>query len=163
MARAGSSPTPSTIPQAERGDLVAAYHRRLTGGDAAERLRCARAWSQWEGTTISLLPDEARVARFGADDFATTFASIECHYFVNGGFLDHDGQLLTDAHRLRGIPGIIVHGRYDVCTPVANAWALKQAWPDADLRIVPDAGHTMTEPGIVDELVSATDRFAGGR
>lgn len=151
------------IPQAERGDLVAAYHRRLTGGDAAERLRCARAWSQWEGTTISLLPDEARVARFGADDFATTFASIECHYFVNGGFLDHDGQLLTDAHRLKGIPGIIVHGRYDVCTPVANAWALKKAWPDADLRIVPDAGHTMTEPGIVDELVSATDRFAGGR
>jgi proline iminopeptidase len=148
------------IPEAERGDLVAAYHKRLNGGDPAERLRCARAWSQWEGTTISLLPDEARIARFGADDFATTFASIECHYFMHGGFMEYDGQLITNAGRLRSIPGVIVHGRYDVCTPMANAWRLKKAWPEADLRIVPDAGHTMTEPGIVHELVSATERFA---
>ncbi|MFO1088559.1 MAG: prolyl aminopeptidase [Hyphomicrobiales bacterium] len=147
------------IPEAERADMIAAYYRRLTGDDPVERLRCARAWSQWEGSTISLLPDEARVARFGVDDFAITFASIECHYFVHGGFMEHDGQLLTNAHRLKDIPGVIVHGRYDVCTPPANAWRLKKVWPEVDLKFIADAGHTMTEPGIVHELVLATDRF----
>ncbi len=149
----------SPIPPAERGDMIAAYYRRLTGADPAERLRCARAWSQWEGATISLLPDPARVARFGADQFALTFASIECHFFVHGGFLERDGQLIEEADRLADIPGVIVHGRYDVCTPVANAWDLKRAWPQAALRIVEDAGHTMTEPGTIHELVSATDAF----
>ena len=147
------------IPPAERGDMIAAYYRRLTGADPAERLRCARAWSQWEGATISLLPDPARVARFGADHFALTFASIECHYFVHGGFLARDGQLIEEADRLAGIPGVIVHGRYDVCTPLANAWDLKRAWPQVALRIVEDAGHTMTEPGTIHELVTATDTF----
>jgi proline iminopeptidase len=147
------------IPPEERGDMIAAYYRRLTGNDQVERLRCARAWSQWEGATISLLPDPARVARFGVDQFALTFASIECHYFVHGGFLERDGQLLEEAGRLSGIPGIIVHGRYDVCTPVANAWDLKRAWPEVELRIVNDAGHTMTEPGTIHELVTATDAF----
>ena len=147
------------IPPEERGDMIAAYYRRLTGSDPAERLRCARAWSQWEGATISLFPDPARVARFGADQFALTFASIECHYFFHGGFLKRDGQLLEEAGRLSGIPGVIVHGRYDVCTPVANAWDLKRAWPEVELRIVDDAGHTMTEPGTIHGLVSATDAF----
>jgi proline iminopeptidase len=147
------------IPLEERGDMIAAYYRRLTGDDPVERLRCARAWSQWEGATISLLPDPARVTRFGADQFALTFASIECHYFVHGGFLERDGQLLEEAGRLSGIPGVIVHGRYDVCTPVANAWDLKRAWPEVELRIVDDAGHTMTEPGTIHELVTATDGF----
>jgi proline iminopeptidase len=147
------------IPPEERGDMIAAYYRRLTGNDPAERLRCARAWSQWEGSTISLLPDPARVARFGVDQFALTFASIECHYFFHGGFLERDGQLLEEAGRLSDIPGVIVHGRYDVCTPVANAWDLKRAWPEVALRIVDDAGHTMTEPGTIHELVTATDGF----
>jgi proline iminopeptidase len=147
------------IPPEERQDMIAAYYRRLTGNDPVERLHCAKAWSQWEGATISLLPDPARVARFGADQFALTFASIECHYFVHGGFLERDGQLIEDADRLKDIPGVVVHGRYDVCTPVANAWDLKRAWPEVELIIVDDAGHTMTEPGTIHELVSATDRF----
>ena len=147
------------IPPAERHDLVSAYYRRLTGDDPAEQLRCARAWSQWEGATLSLLPDEKRVAAFGKDEFAIAFARIECHYFVNKGFFRQDGQLLADAHRLRGIPGIIIQGRYDVVTPAMTAWDLHKAWPDAALVMVPDAGHTATEPGIAAALVMATDRF----
>jgi proline iminopeptidase len=147
------------IPIEERGDLVAAYAKRLLGPDSPERLACAKAWSQWEGKTISLLPNPERVASFGADAFATAFARIECHYFVNRCFLKSDDQLLSEAHRLKGIPGVIVHGRYDVVTPVANAWALHKLWPEAEFEIVADAGHTMTEPGLIDALVRATDRF----
>jgi len=147
------------IPPEERHDMIAAYHRRLTGSDAAARLLCARAWSQWEGTTLSLLPDETRVGQFGTDHFALAFASIECHYFHNRGFFARDGQLLDDAHRLRKIPGAIIQGRYDVVTPMETAWALHRAWPEAEFVLVPDAGHTATEPGITDALVRATDRF----
>ena len=147
------------IPPAERHDLVSAYYRRLTGDDPAEQLRCARAWSQWEGATLSLLPDEKRVAAFGKDEFAIAFARIECHYFVNKGFFRQDGQLLADAHRLRGIPGIIIQGRYDVVTPAMTAWDLHKAWPEAEFVMVPDAGHTAMEPGIAAALVTATDRF----
>jgi proline iminopeptidase len=147
------------IPPAERHDLLTAYHRRLTGPDAAERLACARAWSQWEGATLSLLPDEKRVGEFGAERFALAFARIECHYFVNGGFFREDGQLLADAHRLRAIPGVIIQGRYDVVTPAMTAWELHRAWPEATFIMVPDAGHTATEPGITEALVQATDRF----
>lgn len=148
------------IPPAERGDMVAAYHRRLTGADEAVRLAAARAWSTWEGTTLSLIPDPARIRMFGADHYALAFASIECHYFMNRGFFDRDGWLLANADRLAAIPGVIVHGRYDVVTPLRNAWDLKRAWPRADLRVVPDAGHAMTEPGIVHELITATRRFS---
>ena len=147
------------IPEAERHDLLAAYYRRLTGPDMAEQLTCARAWSQWEGATLSLLPDPQRVAEFGADHFAIAFARIECHYFVNGGFFAEDGQLLANAHRLSAIPGAIIQGRYDVVTPPATAWDLHRAWPRASFTMVPDAGHTATEPGIADALVRATDRF----
>jgi proline iminopeptidase len=147
------------IPLEERHDFIAAYRKRLIAPESAERLACAKAWSQWEGKTISLLPNPERVASFGADAFATAFARIECHYFANACFLARDGQLLEEAHRLKGIPGVIVHGRYDVVTPVANAWALHQVWPEAELEIVADAGHTMTEPGLIDALVRATDRF----
>lgn len=150
------------IPEAERGDMMAAYHKRLTHPDPAVQLEAARAWSVWEGTTLSLLPDETRIRRFAADDYAIAFARIECHYFVNGGFFAYDGQLIAEARKLAGIPGVIVHGRYDVVTPLATAWELARAWPDAELRIVPDAGHAMTEPGIVHELVSATRRFGPG-
>jgi proline iminopeptidase len=147
------------IPAAERGDLISAYHRRLTGSDPCEQLACAKAWSQWEGATISLLPNEARVADFGNDRFALAFARIECHYFKNRGFFANDGELLACAHRLKGIPGSIIQGRYDVVTPLASAYELHKAWPEAEFVIVPDAGHTAAEPGIVDALIRATNRF----
>lgn len=153
----------SIIPPGERHDLVGAYHKRLTGTDKAAQLAAAKAWSIWEGSTLALRQDPGRIAAFGADHYAIAFARIECHYFKNGGFLEHDNQLLDNAHRLANIPGVIVHGRYDVVTPLANAWALHKAWPQADLRIVPDAGHAMTERGNMHELVSATRRFAAQR
>ena len=147
------------IPPAERGDLLAAYHRRLTSDDPATRIRAARAWSVWEGSTSRLFPDPELIARTGEDTFAIAFARIECHYFVNRGFLESDGWLLAQAGRLRGIPGVIVQGRYDVVCPMESAWALHRAWPEAQLRIVPDAGHSASEPGIVHELITATDRL----
>lgn len=148
------------IPLAERDDLLSAYHRRLSGPDSPEKTECARAWSRWEGTTISLLPNPDRAAEFSADHFAAAFAGIECHYFQNGGFFAKDGWILEHAHNLAAIPGVIIHGRYDVCTPLQNAWDLSQVWPEADLNIIADAGHTGTEPGIADAMVRATDRFA---
>ena len=147
------------IPEAERGDMVTAYHRRLTHDDPAVRLAAAKAWSVWEGSTLSLLPNPARQAAFASDRYALAFARIECHYFINGGFFEVDGQLLRDAGRLADIPATIVHGRYDVVTPVDNAWALKAAWPGAELKIVADSGHAISEPGIARELVAATDQF----
>lgn len=150
----------SVIPPEERSDMVKAYYKRLTHPDRNVQLAAARAWSIWEGTTLSLHPDENRIRHFGSDNYAIAFARIECHYFINMGFLERDGQLLADAHRLSAIPGVIVHGRYDVVTPLRNAWDLKRVWPHAELRIAPDAGHAMTEPGIIHELVSATRRFA---
>jgi proline iminopeptidase len=148
------------IPLAERGDMIAAYYRRLTHADRAVQLAAARAWSIWEGTTLSLYQDPERVKLFGADSYAVAFARIECHYFVNRGFFECDGQLLRDVGRIADIPGTIIHGRYDVVTPLKNAWDLHQAWPKAQLCIVPDAGHAMTEPGIVHEIIGATQRFA---
>ncbi len=147
------------IPIAERDDMISAYHRRLTGSDHGIQLEAARAWSMWEGSTLSLLPDADRVKRFGSDSYARAFARIESHYFVNGGFFARDGELLLEAKKLSDIPGIIVHGRYDVVTPVQSAWALHAAWPGSQLRIVPDAGHAMTESGVVHELVTATRQF----
>jgi proline iminopeptidase len=151
------------IPADERNDMIAAYHRRLTGADAQERLACAKAWSRWEGGTLSLLPDPARLEDFGGDAFALAFARIECHYFVNGGFFPTDGHLLANAGCLRSIPGAIIQGRYDVVTPFETAWALHRAWPEADFIVVPDAGHTGTEPGIRDAVIRATDRFRHAR
>ncbi|MGI8725845.1 MAG: prolyl aminopeptidase [Methyloceanibacter sp.] len=150
----------SVIPRTERGDMIAAYHRRLTGSDRVAQLLAARAWSIWEGTTISLLPDLQRVRHFAEEGYALAFARIESHYFVNRGFFRADDQLIQDAHRLRAIPGIIVHGRYDVVTPVKIALDLARAWPEAKLRVVADAGHAMSEPGIVQELITATRGFA---
>jgi proline iminopeptidase len=148
------------IPLEERGDMVTAYYKRLTDPDLSVQLQAAKAWSVWEGSTLSLYEDPDRVRHFANEAYALAFARIECHYFINRGFFDHDGQLLTNAHRLSSIPGVIVHGRYDVCTPFRNAWDLSRAWTNAELRIVPDAGHAMTEPGIVHELVSATRRMS---
>lgn len=148
------------IPPDERGDLVPAFYRRLTGNDPDARQTCARAWAVWEATTLSLLANPAREADFGDDHFAAAFAAIECHYFVNKGFFSQDGWLLDQAHRLQGIPGTIIHGRYDVVTPIDTAFLLAKAWPAADLRVIPDAGHTGVEPGIADAMVYATDLYA---
>ena len=147
------------IPEDERGDMIASYYKRLTSEDASVRLAAARAWSQWEGTTISLLPDPARVSQFGEEAYALAFARIECHYFVHRGFFDCDDWILAHAHRLKSIPGVIIHGRYDVCTPVKNAFDLHAVWPEADFRVIPDAGHAASEPGTLSALVEATNRF----
>ena len=147
------------IPKAERGDMIAAYYKRLTHRDRAVQVAAAKAWSVWEGSTLSLYEDPERVRHFANESYALAFARIECHYFFNRGFFEKDGQLLADAHRLSEIPGVIVHGRYDVCTPYRNAWDLHKAWSKSELRLVPDAGHAMTEPGIVHELVAATRRL----
>jgi proline iminopeptidase len=147
------------IPTEERGDLVAAYQLRLTGKDEAVQLTAAKAWSGWEGSAVKLIPDPQVVAQVTEDRFATAIARIENHYMVHKGWLE-EGQLIRDAVRLRDIPGVIVHGRYDCCTPVDTAWALHRAWPEAAFHIVPDAGHAFNEPGILDRLIEATDRFA---
>ena len=149
------------IPEAERGDLMAAYHKRLTGSDRAEQVRCAKAWSVWEGSTITLLPNQANAAGHADEHFALAFSRIENHYFVNAGFFDADDQLLRDAFKLKKIPGIIIQGRYDVCTPAVTAWDLHRAWPEAAFHIVDDAGHAFDEPGILNQLITATDTFAG--
>ncbi|MBI1386411.1 MAG: prolyl aminopeptidase [Rhizobiales bacterium] len=152
----------SVIPEAERGDLVAAFHRRLTGEDDVEKLRAARAWSVWEGTTLAMTQDAGRVAAFGQDHYALAFARIECHYFQNRGFFERDDQLLHNASKLEGIPAVIVHGRFDVVTPLRSAFDLAKVWPSAELRIVPDAGHAMSEPGNMHEIILAAERFAAG-
>lgn len=150
----------SPIAPAERGAMVSAYHRILNGPATPERAKAAREWALWEARTISLLPDPDREAAWDDGHFAEAFSRIECHYFQNKGFFDHDGWLLANAHRLRGIPGTILHGRYDACTPVKNAVDLAAVWPQARLVIIPDAGHTGTEPGIADAMVRATDAYA---
>jgi proline iminopeptidase len=149
------------IPENERGDLVRAYHRRLTSDDRRVRAEAARAWSVWEGSTSCLFPNADLVERYAGGEFAEAFARIECHYFVNDGFFDpaRDPLSATRVDRIRHIPAVIVQGRYDVVCPMETAWALHRAWPEADLRIVPDAGHSAMEPGNIHELVSATDRF----
>lgn len=147
------------IPAAERGDLLQAYHRRLTSANELERLRAAKAWSIWEGSTLTLESNPNVIDQFSEVRMALSLARIECHYFVNHCFMEPD-QLLRNIDRLSGIPGIIVHGRYDVVCPLDNAWALHQAWPDSEIRIVTPAGHAVSEPGIVDALITATQSFA---
>jgi proline iminopeptidase len=149
------------IPPDERHDLLAAYHRRLLSKDAAVRLEAARAWSIWEGATSSLLPNVKREDQFGSPEFALALARIEAHYFANRGFFTHENQLLDGVAKIRGIPAVIVHGRYDVVCPIDTAWELHRRWPEADFKVVPDAGHSAYEPGIMAELVAATNRFLG--
>lgn len=143
------------IPEGERADLVAAYYRRLTGEDELARMGAAKTWARWEAKASTLLPRKELVDHFSAPYTALSLARIECHYFMNNSFLEPD-QLLRDAHRLADIPGVIVHGRYDAVCPAKNAWQLHQVWPRAELRIIPDAGHSALERGIIDALVRAT-------
>jgi len=142
---------------------VGAYYRRLTSANRATRVRAARAWSVWEAATSFLRPDESQIAQWGQEEFAVAVARIECHYFVNRGFMRREDQLLRGVDRIRHIPSVIVQGRYDVVCPIRTAWDLHKRWPEADFRIVPDAGHSALEPGTAHELVSATDRFARAR
>jgi proline iminopeptidase len=148
------------IPAAERGDMMQAYYRRLTSADPVARAAAARNWARWEGATSFLRTNPRYVAKFDQPEYAAAFARIEAHYFVHGGFLDSDDQLLRDVARIRHIPAVIVQGRYDVVCPLRSAWDLHRAWPEAELTIVPDAGHSAFEPGITRALVAATDRFA---
>lgn len=149
------------IPAEERGDLVRAFYKRLTSDDPAVQTAAAKVWSVWEGRTSCLIPNNDLIARTAGDEFALAFARIESHYFVNEGWLSGGRELLAPANvaKLRAIPGVIVQGRYDVVCPSKSAWDLHRAWPEADLHIVPDAGHAASEGGIVHELVTATDRF----
>jgi proline iminopeptidase len=147
------------IPPEERDDFLSAYHKRLTGNDQRVALAAARAWSIWEGATSFLRPNLDNIKHAGEDHFALAMARIECHYFVNRGFLRHENQLIDDVPKIRHIPTIIVQGRYDVVCPPMSAWDLHRAWPQADLKIVTEAGHSAFDPANTHELVSATDRF----
>ena len=137
-----------------------AFHRRLTGSDKQARIEAARAWSRWEGETLSIKGPVTTPPRFNEDDFVDAFARIECHYFMHDAFL-RANQLIDDAGRLSGIPGVIVHGRYDAICPLENAWELHHAWPGSELSIIADAGHSAAESGTRSRLVEATDLFAG--
>jgi proline iminopeptidase len=148
------------IPVDERQDMLSAYYKRLTSHDLSVQLEAASAWSIWEASTSKLFPDVSLMQRFGESEFATAFARIECHYFVNQGFLQPEDQLLRNVDKIRHIPAVIVQGRYDVVCPMVSAWELHQAWQEAELIVVPDAGHSMGEPGILSALIAATDKFA---
>lgn len=149
------------LPEHKRHDPMTAYRRLLTGTDEPAKLAAAKAWSIWEGETITLLPNPAFTEVFGDEHYAIAFARIENHYFVHAGWLE-EGQLLRDAGRLNGIPGAIIHGRYDMPCPARNAWELHKAWPEAEFHLIEGAGHAYSEPGILDQLIRATDRFGRG-
>jgi proline iminopeptidase len=146
-------------PEGSGGETIAAYHALITGTDQQMRRRALEEWARWEAETLSLHRNAKRIAQFTSAEFAEAFAGIELHYFINKGFLRFDGQLLAEAEKIRDIPGVIVHGRYDMICPVRNAVRLAEIWRAAELRIIADAGHTAFEPGITDVLVRATDAF----
>ena len=147
------------IPEAERGDMIGAYYRRLTSNDESTREEAARTWSIWESSALRLLPDQELIDEFSEPEKAVALARIECHYFTNNCFFETDNYLLEHVDRIRHIPAVIVHGRYDIICPLLSAWELHRAWPEATLNIIPDAGHATSEPGITDALVRATDGF----
>jgi proline iminopeptidase len=151
----------SVIPPEERHEMIAAYYRRLTSPDPAISVPAARAWSMWEGSTVHLLPNKETLDEFEEEHMAVSLARIECHYFINNCWFTEEDQLVRNAHKLRHIPAVIVHGRYDVVCPVKNAWDLHKAWPEADLKIIPDAGHAADEPGNLNALIEATEKFKG--
>ncbi len=150
------------IPLDERHDFISAFYKRLTSDDATTRQTAATAWAVWEARTSKLVPDQTTIEDFENDlKFADAFARIECHYFVNGGWFEPEDQLLRNVDRIRHIPAVIIHGRYDVVCPVENAWELKKAWPEAELHIIQSAGHSLAEEGIRSKMIEETDRFVG--
>jgi proline iminopeptidase len=148
------------IPPSERGDMMAAYYKRLTSKNPAELSAAAKAWALWEAATSFLRQNALYTAKLAQNTHSEAFSRIECHYFVNGGFLSTPNQLIENVGRIRHIPAVIVQGRYDIVCPMRSAWELHRAWPEADLRVVADAGHSAFEPGNTHELIKATDRFA---
>jgi len=148
------------IPETERGDMIGAYHRRLTHDDREVRLEAAKRWAGWEGATSKLLVDPGMASHYEEDEFALTFARIEAHYFVNRGFLETEDQLLREVSRIRHIPTVIVQGRYDVVCPAESAWALHRAWPEAEFLITADSGHSAFDPANSRALVAACDQFS---
>jgi proline iminopeptidase len=147
------------IPPAERADMLGAYYKRLTGDNEIERMAAAKAWSIWEGRCATLHSNDALVDHFANPHLAMAMARIECHYFVNKAFIEPD-QIVNNGYRLKDIPGTIVHGRYDMVCPVNQAFALSEAWPEAQLKIIADAGHSSGEPGTTDALIAATENLA---
>jgi len=147
------------IPEAERGDMLSAYYRRLTSADDAVRIEAARAWSVWEGSTSKLFPDPGLIDHFSKPHFAIAFARIECHYFMNNAFFETDNYLIENVGKIRHLPAVIVQGRYDVVCPIMSAWELHRAWPEANFQVISDAGHSALEPGTRGALVEATDGF----
>ena len=148
------------IPEVERGHLLSAFHRRVTGDDEEEKMKCAKAWSSWEMSTSKLEVDPKDLALGEDPVFALAFARIEIHYFINGGFFPTDTYLLDNVRKISHIPAVIIQGRYDMVCPAASAFELHEAWPEADFRVVGTSGHSASEPGIIHELVEATDKFA---
>lgn len=149
----------AAIPLDERHDLIGAFHRRLISDDYTQRIAAAKAWAIWEAATSFLKPNDGNINSWGQPDFALAVARIECHYFVNKGFFTRDDQLLKNIDVMRHIPAVIVQGRYDVVCPMQTAWELHQAWPEAQFHVSPDAGHSAYEPGNMDALINATDKF----
>lgn len=149
----------AAIPPAERNDLISAFYRRLIGDEREQQVAAARAWSVWEASTSFMRANDDNIAKWEEENFAIAVARIECHYFVNRGFFEDENQLLRNVDRIRHIPAVIVQGRYDIVCPMQSAWDLHKAWPEAELRIVPDAGHSAFESGNTHELICATDRF----
>lgn len=147
------------IPEEERHDLLGAFHQRLTGNDQIAQMHAAKAWAAWEGRAATLRPNPQVVDRFCDPHRALSIARIECHYFMNSAFLESN-QLIRDMHKIAHLPGVIVHGRYDMICPLDNAWELHQNWPDSELQVIRDAGHVASEPGITDALVRATEQMA---
>ncbi|MDC0253623.1 prolyl aminopeptidase [Bacteriovoracales bacterium] len=150
----------NVIPTQERNDFISAYYKRLTGPDKNERMKAAKAWSQWEGSTSKLTQDPNTINSYGEDQFAEAFARIECHYFYNKGFFKDENQILNNIQLIKDIPAVIVQGRYDVVCPVETAWELHKKWPEADFHIISDAGHSAQEPGITSKLIEYTEKFA---
>ena len=148
------------IPIEKRDNLMQAYYEILTGDDHSKKIEAAKAWSTWEGSTVRLMQDENFISDFSDEKFAEAFARIECHYFMNNCWFNSNNHLIENVDKIRHIPGVIIHGRYDIICPVVQAWDLHQAWPEADLHIIPDAGHSIFEEGIKDKILEYTEKFS---
>ena len=147
------------IPESKRNNLLSAYYEILTGDDQEKKIEAAKAWSTWEGSSVRLILDDDFISDFGDAKFAEAFARIECHYFMNNCWLPTENYLIENVDKIRHIPAVIVHGRYDIICPVVQAWDLHKAWPESDLHIIPDAGHSIYEEGIKNKLLEYTEKF----